>query len=275
MAQTIFADEVPANLDNNDGDPYSLGTRFEPLVAGQATHGRWYFSTTPATAPVQIAIYRDSDQQQLGSAVFPADRPQGWHQVAFDPPIALEALGQYRVVVWTPNRYVSTGAYFADSITRGDIFCPAVAGRFLVGPAMAFADQAFGTPSYWADFVFVPEGEDPEPEVHTTAGTGALTLGASAARSTSRPSTGSAALTATATAARTTARATTGRAGLAAGAAAARSTVRTTTGVARLLLDARGTQVRGGGGPRLVTVGRASRLTSVARPSAITTSTRG
>jgi hypothetical protein len=113
-----------------------------------------------------------------------------------------------------------------------------------------------------------------------TRATAAIALaGVAFSRSTARTTTGTARALATATA-------TTGivppeehdSAGTAyatAAASAARSTTRVTTGVARALATATAVQVRGGGGPRLATVSRPVRLTSVARPSVISTSTRG
>lgn len=188
MAQTIFGTEVPANLNNNDGDSYSLGTRFRPSVNGQATHGEWYFPTTTPSAPVQMGIYRDSDQVLLRSATFPGGESGGRSQVAFVPPVDLVATIDYTVVVWTPDRYVSTGGYFGTDKTVGDLYCPVTAGRFLVSPILAFPDQSFGNANYWPDLVFVPEGDDP------AEGSAALTLDLAVVATGARNSEGVAAL---------------------------------------------------------------------------------
>lgn len=155
--QTIFGNEVPVNLDNNDGDSYTLGTWFYPQVNGTATHGRWYFPITSPTNPVVIAIFRDGDQAVLGSTTFPAGLNSGWHQAAFSSPIPLVADTSYRVAVLTPNRYVSTSGYFGTDKTSGDIYCPPVAGRFAVNSSLTWPDQNFGQASYWSDLVFVPD----------------------------------------------------------------------------------------------------------------------
>jgi hypothetical protein len=250
MAQTIFGTEVPANLDNDDG-PYSMGTWFVLSVDGTATHGEWYFPSTPPSEPVQIGIYRDSDQALLGSATFPDGLSDGRHQVAFSPPIPLSAGVDYRVVIWTPDRYVSTSGYFNSDKTSGDIYCPPVAGRYLVGPSLAWPDNNFGNANYWADFVFVPEGDDPaEGTVDTglnlavaatgarsSSGTAAVGLGLAVAAQGSAPASGTVALTLGLGVAATGARASLGAADVGLGLSPAATGARSSGGSADLGLN--------------------------------------
>lgn len=151
----LFGTTVPANLNNNDGNQsYSLGTQFRPNVNGNATHGEWYFPTTSPSAPVTIGIYRNSDNLLLGSATFPGGLSGGRHQVAFNPVIPLVALQDYTVALWTPDAYTSTGAYFATEQTRGDIYMPPNAGRFLEVEALTQPTSTFNSAAYFPDFIF-------------------------------------------------------------------------------------------------------------------------
>jgi hypothetical protein len=163
VAQNIFGTEVPANLNNNDlPDKYSLGTRFQPAVDGQATHGEWYFPITSPSQPVQIGIFRNSDEVLLGSTTFAGGESAGRHQVAFSPAIDLVAGVEYTVAIWSSDTYVSTSGYFASDKTSGDLYCPAVAGRFLVSASLDFPDQSFGNANYWPDLIFVPDSDPAE-----------------------------------------------------------------------------------------------------------------
>jgi hypothetical protein len=235
--------------------------------------------------------------------------PSQMNWIELDDPVIVTPLTvAYRCGVHNnQGRYVATNNAFSTppGIVNGDIHAPHSGddpvglgslhnGTFNIDSAIGYPRQVGAAADYFNDVIFVADSEGGEEE-HDTTGTAALTVTATAARSTSRFATRTAALTATAAATRSTARLTSGsaavslaasatrstgrstsaRAVVAAGARATLSTVRASSGRAVLLLSAYSVSVRGGGGPRLVTVSRGQRLTTAARPSSITTTTRG
>jgi hypothetical protein len=271
----VFPDPPTLTNGNDSNQDYNLGIRFSVDEAVPCVGVRWVrtpdsVAATPNGGSWVAAIWAVVGETRIAFKNFTPTPATDDFDVLFDAPVMLEA---------APTLYVAS-IFSRDYVYRqwlgGDASSPSGMVQGDEGRLSSSGDPTTYPSQQQAARYFVsPIIDLGGPEEHDTTGTAALTVGASAAVSTSRPSTGAAGLTATATAARTTSRSTTGRAELAAGASAARTTARTTAGVARVLLDAYGTQVRGGGGPRLSTVSRPRRLTSVTRPSSISTSTRG
>lgn len=173
MAQNLFGTETPAIADASDAAEYVLATRFTPGVAGAITHGRWHFPTNaqPGDAPVQVGIYRVSDQVLLGSATFPAFPTLGaWNQVAFSSPIAVSAGATYAVAIYLAGRYVATTGYPWPK-TSGDLTAGSANGWLASasGGLTWPGSQSGNAASYFADVVFEPDGA-------AVAGTAALTL---------------------------------------------------------------------------------------------------
>jgi hypothetical protein len=282
------------NLDDG-AQSYNMGIRFTVPVEIECPGVEWRVPDGTLLAPsggvYKVSIWDEGPTRLADAAFTPV--PGGYQQVMFAAPITLAPGTNYIAAVYTRTYVFRASGGVYPSTPSGSAV--ADAGRLIAyngGPddPISSAPSGSSTGIFYVSPIVGTAGDD-----HDTAGTAGLTVAGSATSGASKPSTGAAGLTvaatatrstsrltaatagltATATAVGTTSRLTTGRAELAAGASAARTTARTTAGTARVLFDAYGTQVRGGGGPRLVTVSRASRLTSVARPGAITTSTRG
>jgi hypothetical protein len=176
MAETIFGVETPATTDAADGVSYTMGTRFTVAVAGTATHGRWFFPTnTPsATIPVEMGIFRNTDQALLGSVQFGLLPTLGaWNQVAFSSPIALATGIEYTIYFWTPLRYVASSPYAWPKTSGNLTTASTVAGRFAESPGgRVFPTNSFNNGNYFADLVFEPGGT-------TQNGTAALSAASS------------------------------------------------------------------------------------------------
>jgi len=160
MAQNLFGSAVPAGGDEADGTDYALGTRFTPGVNGTVTGGRWRFPATipHATTPVQVGLYRVSDQALLASASFPLGATLGaWNEVTYSSPASVTAGVTYATVIWTPLRYVATPTY-AWPVTSGDLTASSSNGWLAVTPgALVFpTTQSGNSASYFADVVFEP-----------------------------------------------------------------------------------------------------------------------
>jgi hypothetical protein len=295
--ETLVYPDPPTLTNGNDGNQdYNLGIRFSVDEAKPCIGVRWVrtpdsVAATPNGGTWVAAIWTVVGETRIAFKNFTPPAATDDFDILFDPgdEVVLDPLPTLYVVSIFTRDYT-----FRASFGGSEIFSPsgmmqadegrlAASGNPLSYPASVQASHYYLSP-------IIEISGDPETSgtagltigasavtgaSKPTSGAGALTVAGSAAVATSRLTSGTAALTATATAAGSSSRTTTGRAELAAGASAALSSARVTSGAARVLFDASATQVRGGGGPRLVTVGRASRLTSVTRPSAISTSTRG
>lgn len=295
MATEVLVYPDPPTLTNgNDGNQdYNLGIRFSVAEALPCVGVSWIrtpdaITSTPNGGTHVAALWAVVGETRVAFKNFTPPPATDDFEVLFDDPVMLATGTLYVVSIFSRDYvYRASGGIEVASPTGkmvGDEGKLASNSDPLTFPASA--QSAY----YYISPIIDLGGTDPETSgtaaltlgasavtsaSKPTAGAGALTVAGSAAVATSRLTSGTAALTAMATATDVTSRTTAGRAELAAVASAARSSVRVTSGAAGVLFGASATQVRGGGGPRLVTVGRASRLTSVTRPSAISTSTRG
>lgn len=146
--QTIFGAEVPANT-AEDGFALSQGVRFKSSHAGVITAGRWWCGASPPTA-AKAAIYRESDQTQLGSATFGTLTGLSWNTVNFAPSITIAAETWYRAVCWTANRYPYTGSYPWPH-TSGDL--TATGAYFTAAADLAYPTTATSL-NFFCDLTF-------------------------------------------------------------------------------------------------------------------------
>jgi hypothetical protein len=162
VTETIFGAEVPVNQ-NNDNTPYTLGTRFSPLVAGQVTHHKIYRGDNSPSGTVELLLWRNSDQAQLNSQeVLGSSLAMGWNEVALTSPVTTDIGEEYTASHHTSDWYVSTGSYpWPKTSTDGNLETPAPAGFFNGNFEPSFPDQTFSNGCYFADVVFEPSGADP------------------------------------------------------------------------------------------------------------------
>lgn len=167
MADSIFTSETPSLTNANDGTRYTLCTLFRAAVDGTITHGRWYFPTTlPSSSPVFALYSRTSDAAgtEMARATFSDPVAGAWNTVVLASAQPVTAGSYYYAAVWTPDRYVATGGFFAGSaVTSGNLVAPADDtdvprrnGRFNdFGTEPEYPDAQFGGGCYFADVVFV------------------------------------------------------------------------------------------------------------------------
>jgi hypothetical protein len=285
---TFYTDADLAGAGEFSDPELTLATEFT-VPDGNVNWLRW---RCPSGAPSVTPSFRIYDASNNVVATVPLDGAvvtSAWNQGTPVSPIALTA-GTYRASVNTTHYLARANFFSGGPIVRGDI--TGVQGRFANGIA------APGGGSNSAYFVDIDFGDAaPEPAEGTAdvglglavAGTGgrasraaaALGVGLAVSGAGARDSEGAAgvglALAVSATGARPARGTVTIDLGLAIAAAGARAARGSAALGLNLAVAASGpvSPDGPGGGPRLVTVSRAARLTSVTRPSAITTSTRG
>jgi Domain of unknown function (DUF4082) len=189
VTETLFGTEVPVNQ-NNDNTPYTLGTRFSPLVIGQVTHLKFYRADNGPDGLVELILWQNSDQSQLASVeVLGSGLSPGWNEVALTSPVSLTVGEFYIASYYTPDWYVSTAPYsWPKTSTDGNLETPAPAGFFNGNFEPSYPDSGFNNGCYFADVVFEPSGVDP------AEGSAALGLNLAAAATGGADAEGSAAL---------------------------------------------------------------------------------
>lgn len=146
--QSIFTGETPANI-GEDGVALSQGVRFKSSHAGFVNAGRWWAGISPPTS-AKCAIYRVSDQVQLGNATSGAMTALAWNNTTFTPRIPILANTDYMAVWWTANRYPYTAAYPWPR-TLNDL--TADAAFYVVAGDLAFPTNTTAL-NFFCDFVF-------------------------------------------------------------------------------------------------------------------------
>lgn len=270
----------PTFLDLEDGgQAYNLGIRFQVTESLPCAGVEWNPVPATVSAPPlgsHVASLWDGDGNRLAAAAF-VPTPGLEQRVLFDAAVTLLPGVDYIAAVYTIH-YVfrPSGGVWPTSFSGRVIADTGRLAAYSGGPDNPAAAPSGNSTGLFYVGPLVGSDESP-PEDHTTTGTAAAVLAATAGASTARITTGAGAATAAATAARTTRRLTVGSGQLAADGRATVTTARRTAAAGRLLLSARSAQVRGGsgGGPRLVSSTHGGVLASASRPDVITTSTRG
>lgn len=149
--QNIFGTETPTNV-AEDGVALAQGVRFSSSVSGTATQGRWWCGVSPPTS-AKAAIYRVSDQAQLGAATFGTLSALAWNTVNFASPIALSAGVTYAAVCWTANRYPYTPSYSWPKVS-GNL--TATGAYFSIAADLTFPTSG-STLNFFCDLTFVPD----------------------------------------------------------------------------------------------------------------------
>jgi len=166
VSESLFTTQTPAITDQTDGIGYALATRIRPTVAGTVTHGRWFFpATNPSSAP-KFGLYRrtsDASGALLGSATWVSWTPGAWGTVALASPVSVTAGDDLYAVIWTPDRYVATSAFFGADVTNGNLTGPANSstgparnGRYYSNATDLQYPVDGGGSCYFADLVFEP-----------------------------------------------------------------------------------------------------------------------
>ncbi len=157
MSRAIFTNQTPAIPDEGDGAPgLTLATVFTTSVEQPANGIWWYFPATLPGGPVQGLLYQVGTTSLLASATFSSPVAGTWNLATFSSPVTLQADVDYLAAVWTPDRYVATGALHASAITNGDFTSPADDpglrnGRFNSGGSPTFPNSSFNSNGYLVD----------------------------------------------------------------------------------------------------------------------------
>lgn len=271
--------DPPTETDLEDGgQAYNMGIRFSLGEAGPCPGIEWRVPDSVSTPPggTHVAsLWLVDTGARVAAVDFDPSAAVGTKlQIPFAEPIDLAAATEYVAAVYTVHYVFTTGT--------GNLPATSPSGNITGDQGRLATWAGGGNPGTYpgdpfnAVYHVSPLIGTFDDEEHITAGTAALTLGASVAVSTRRPHAASAALSLTSAALASTRRISAASAPLALSASAPVSTSRETAGSARLLLSARTTTAFVGAGPLLRTATRPELLTSASRsggPRIVTSTT--
>jgi hypothetical protein len=172
---TIWPDSaVPAAASVSDFNAIEVGLKFRTSVAGFISGIRFYKGGAQ-NGGIHVGSLWSATGTLLGRATFTAETPQGWQEVRFGSPIAVNANTTYVVSYYAP-----TGGYAGDNdyfLGTGVINGPLQAladgadggnGVYRYGPS-GFPIETWFSTNYWVDVVFVTSvASDTTPPTVTT-----------------------------------------------------------------------------------------------------------
>ena len=173
---TIFGSNSPTFNNYNDNDTQTLGTRFRPDEDGLVVGVRFYKSA-PMTATHKGSLWGPTGSR-LATGTFQNESATGWQTLIFDTPVAVTAGTTYTTSYSMFGAYIATGAYFTTTpVDTGVLTTLATNQSDDIGwtgnGVYASGDNVYPTNSYngsnyWADVVFVRQGEIVAPTVNST-----------------------------------------------------------------------------------------------------------
>jgi hypothetical protein len=151
--QTLFGSQQPAVAAADDSSPVEVGVSFVPAKAGQVTGIRFFKG--PGNTGVHKGSLWSSTGTRLATVTFVGETASGWQTAMLAAPVQVTAGTTYVVSYHAPNGHYSTsGGYFADTFTSGDLTVEAgTNGRYLYGGG-GFPTYSWNATNYWVDVVF-------------------------------------------------------------------------------------------------------------------------
>ncbi len=156
----------PATI-SNDGQPLTVGMKFQATVAGQI-QGVSFWKNGPIMGGPHVGALYDISGTLLASATFTAETINGWQTQSFASPVTIQAGVTYIVAVYMPDgnyvftSIVSPGLDFTTAVQNGNMIGLADAptshnGIYVYGGAGPNFPNQSGTPAvnYWVDVDFV------------------------------------------------------------------------------------------------------------------------
>lgn len=173
---TIFGGSAPTFNNYNDNDTQSLGTRFRPDEDGLVVGVRFYKSA-PMTATHKGSLWGPTGNQ-LATGTFQNESATGWQTLIFDTPVNVTAGTTYTASYSMFGAYIATGSYFTTTPTDTGVLTTLATNQsddigWTGNGVYAAGDNVYPTNSYngsnyWADAVFVRQGEVVAPTVDST-----------------------------------------------------------------------------------------------------------
>jgi hypothetical protein len=155
---SLFAEALPSDPAQNDGQAIEVGTRFRVQSAGSITALRYYRAAGWTGIP-SGRLY-SAGGQLLAQVTFPPTNTVGWQQAQLSQPTAVTPGTSYVVAYYSASgHYAFSQGFFQTDREAAPLVAPADSaqspnGVFRYGGTGDFS--SFNASNYWADVVFVP-----------------------------------------------------------------------------------------------------------------------
>ena len=151
--QSLFeADSAPIVASVNDPNSVELGVRFTASADGSISGIRFFKG--PDNDGPHVAHLWDANGNLLATATFANESADGWQEVAFSTPVAIEAGATYVASYHTSGNYSATPNYFTSAQTDGHLSTQNAAGVYAYGSGPVFPNDSFNATNYLVDVVF-------------------------------------------------------------------------------------------------------------------------
>ena len=149
---------VPETDDSLDDNSTEVGVKFTSDVDGYVTGIRFYKSE--ANTGVHVGNLWTVNGDLLATATFTNETSEGWQQVDFNVPVAINAGELYIASYFAPNgHYADDFEYFAEfGITNGPLHAPREGalgsnGFYVYSDSSAFPTSTYRSANNWVDVV--------------------------------------------------------------------------------------------------------------------------
>jgi Domain of unknown function (DUF4082)/Bacterial Ig-like domain/Bacterial Ig domain len=158
---TIWPDTTPSSAgDASDAQPVTLGLEFQATSDGEITGVRFY--KEPDDTGTHIGSLWTSSGQLLATGTFSNESTEGWQELDFSTPVAVNA-GQ----TYVASYFTSTGHYavtpndLSSPVTSGPLTAVANGGVYAYGSGNTFPSSSYDGSNYWVDVVYGPNQTPP------------------------------------------------------------------------------------------------------------------
>jgi len=154
------AANIPASVNENDGQPLELGVKFTASAAGQVTALKFYRSA--GDTGTDLLDLWTATGTKLATATFANTGASGWQTVTLASPVTITAGATYVASYHTTGAYVATANYFTAAVASGPLTAVASGnGVYSYGGSATeglFPTNTWNATNYWVDVVFQPTG---------------------------------------------------------------------------------------------------------------------
>ncbi|EPX75779.1 DUF4082 domain-containing protein [Salipiger mucosus] len=153
--------EVVTGTSYNDGQPVSLGVRFEATETGAVTALKYWRTAADADdTDTRPGYLWDAGGTLLATVTFTsAPGNAGWQVATLDTPVQIAANTEYVVSYQTQDNYLAGGNFFSSGFTDpfGVLTAPSGQnGVYAYGTSLQFPTQSYNSSNYWGDLAFEP-----------------------------------------------------------------------------------------------------------------------
>jgi hypothetical protein len=153
---------IPANQQQNDSSPVTLGAKFRSDVSGSVTGVRFFKGV--GNNGTHTGMLYTSTGTLLAQATFSGETASGWQQANFSNPVAIAANTTYIVAYFSTTGYADDQAFFASSGADNGVLhalrsgVDGLNGVYAYAGAPQFPTQTWNNSNYWVDVAFTTPG---------------------------------------------------------------------------------------------------------------------